>query len=152
LLPRSFVPAFPHDHTEPREERWLQTSEGSQPYLNLTFWGSFATQAGLPGTCDGRIGSDATLALPSHKGSFAPIGPGTVPVETVKVIRPKYVSGLSRTTFYSAARGAQASKKGLPFLPFGSFEKAFFFLFAEKAGTYVTTTTRSRNNEAADEL
>lgn len=46
----------------------------------------------------------------------------------------------------------QVSKKGLPLLPFGPFEKAFLFLFAEEAGTYVTTTTRSRNSETADEL
>jgi amidase len=50
LLPNTFVPAFPHDHVEPREERWLQTSEGPQPYLNLPFWVSFATLAGLPAT------------------------------------------------------------------------------------------------------
>ena len=55
-------------------------------------------------------------------------------------------------TFYRAARGAQVSKKGLPFLPFGPFEKVFVFLFAEEAGMYVTTTTRSRNSETADEL
>ena len=54
--------------------------------------------------------------------------------------------------FYSAARGAHVSKKGLPFLPFGPFEKAFLFRFAEEAGTYVTATTRSRNSETADEL
>jgi amidase len=50
LLPVAFVPAFPHDHSEPLEERWLQTSEGPRPYLNLSFWVSFATLAGLPVT------------------------------------------------------------------------------------------------------
>lgn len=50
LLPVAFVPAFPHEHTEPWEDRWLQTSEGPQPYLNLPYWASFATLAGLPVT------------------------------------------------------------------------------------------------------
>src|ERR1700734_3479121 len=52
-------------------------------------------------------------------------------------------------TFYRAARGAQVSKEGLPF---GPFEKVFVFLFAEEAGTYVPTPSRSRNSETADEL
>ncbi len=51
LLPATFIPAFPHDHSEPWEDRWLQTSEGPQPYLNLPYWVSFATLAGLPATC-----------------------------------------------------------------------------------------------------
>ena len=55
-------------------------------------------------------------------------------------------------TFYSAARGAQISKKALPFLPFGPFEKAFLFRFAKEAGTYVSTSTGGRNSETADEL
>ncbi len=50
LLPAVFLPAFPHEHTEPMEERWLQTPDGPRPYLHLPFWASFATVAGLPAT------------------------------------------------------------------------------------------------------
>jgi len=77
---------------------------------------------------------------------------GTVPLETVKLYDPIAFRVFHVETFYCAASGAQFSKKGLPFLPSGPFEKAFLLLFAEEAGTYVTTTTRSRNSETADEL
>ena len=50
LLPTVFVPAFCHDHSEPWDQRWLQSPQGPQPYLGLAFWTSFATLAGLPAT------------------------------------------------------------------------------------------------------
>ena len=50
LLPTAFIPAFPHDHTELFENRSLVTTEGSRPYLDLSFWISFATLTGLPAT------------------------------------------------------------------------------------------------------
>jgi amidase len=50
LLPAVFLPAFPHDHSEPLEERQLKTPDGPRPYLHLPFWVSFATVAGLPAT------------------------------------------------------------------------------------------------------
>lgn len=50
LLPTTFVPAFRHDHSEPLEKRILTTPEGPRRYLDLLFWISFATLAGLPAT------------------------------------------------------------------------------------------------------
>jgi len=50
LLPVSFLPAFPHDHSQPFWERVLQTPEGPRRYEDLMFWISFATLAGLPAT------------------------------------------------------------------------------------------------------
>ena len=50
LLPTAFVPAFPHDQSQPEVERRLYTSEGSRDYWDILFWISFATLSGLPAT------------------------------------------------------------------------------------------------------
>lgn len=50
LLPTSFVPAFPHDHSQPQLARRLATPAGPREYFDLCFWISFATLTGLPAT------------------------------------------------------------------------------------------------------
>lgn len=50
LLPTAFVPAFPHDHSQPDVESLLYTPEGSRHYWDLLLWISFATLSGLPAT------------------------------------------------------------------------------------------------------
>jgi amidase len=50
LLPTAFVPAFPHDHSPNMLDRVLATPKGPREYLDLLFWISFATLAGLPAT------------------------------------------------------------------------------------------------------
>ena len=50
LLPVSFIPAFPHDHSQPYWDRVLSTPEGPRRYEDLLFWISFASLAGLPAT------------------------------------------------------------------------------------------------------
>jgi amidase len=50
LLPVSFIPAFPHDHSHPFWNRRFQSSEGLRRYEDLLFWISFATLTGLPAT------------------------------------------------------------------------------------------------------
>ena len=50
ILPTAFLPAFPHDHSEPPGGRALLTSDGPRRYMDLLFWTSFATLAGLPAT------------------------------------------------------------------------------------------------------
>jgi len=50
LLPTAFTSAFPHDHSEPFQDRILITGEGPRPYNDLLFWISFATMTGLPAT------------------------------------------------------------------------------------------------------
>jgi amidase len=50
LLPTAFVPAFPHDHSQPQNARRLATAAGPREYYDLFFWISFATLTGLPAT------------------------------------------------------------------------------------------------------
>ena len=50
LLPVSFLPAFPHDHSHPFWDRRLPTSDGLRRYEDLLFLISFATLTGLPAT------------------------------------------------------------------------------------------------------
>jgi amidase len=50
LIPTNFVPAFPHDHSEPMMLRTLDTTLGKRAYLDLLYWISFATMTGLPAT------------------------------------------------------------------------------------------------------
>jgi len=50
LLPTALVPAFPHDQAGTALMRVLATPRGERPYLDLCFWISFASLAGLPAT------------------------------------------------------------------------------------------------------
>jgi amidase len=50
LMPVDFLPAFPHDHSEPEAARLLATPEGKRHYWDQLFWISFATVTGLPAT------------------------------------------------------------------------------------------------------
>jgi amidase len=51
LMPTTFTAAFPHDHSEPMEQRVIATAEGNRSYAqDLPFWIRFATLAGLPAT------------------------------------------------------------------------------------------------------
>jgi amidase len=51
LLPTAFTPAFPHDHSEPIDNRVVDTPEGKRPYArDMAAWISCATLAGLPAT------------------------------------------------------------------------------------------------------
>jgi hypothetical protein len=57
-----------------------------------------------------------------------PIGPSTVPVETVKVIRPNHVSGLSRINALQCRKRCTGQQKGSPFCPFrGTIRKSASF-------------------------
>jgi amidase len=50
LMPNAVVPAFPHDHSEPRFSRILKTPIGPRPYSDLMYWIAFASVTGLPAT------------------------------------------------------------------------------------------------------
>jgi amidase len=51
VLPTAFTAAFPHDHSEPMDNRVVATPEGKRPYArDMASWISFATLAGLPST------------------------------------------------------------------------------------------------------
>ena len=53
----------------------------------------------------------------AYKGPLRPFGPGTVPVETVRVIRPNHVSGLSRINVLQCRKRCTGQQKGSPFCP-----------------------------------
>jgi amidase len=48
LLPASFLPAFPHLHEGTFLDRKLETLAGPRVYLDMLFWGTFATLSGCP--------------------------------------------------------------------------------------------------------
>jgi amidase len=50
LMPVAFVPAFPHDHSEPFDQRKLDTPEGKRPYPDITPWIMPPTLSGCPAT------------------------------------------------------------------------------------------------------
>ena len=50
LMPVSFIPAFPHDHSQPMERRTVETPAGKRPYLDGIRWPAIATLPGLPAT------------------------------------------------------------------------------------------------------
>ena len=64
LMPTAFVPAFPHDHSDPMRARRLATPGGPRQYVDLPFWISFAGLGGLP----------ATTAPVGLTGSGLPVG------------------------------------------------------------------------------
>jgi amidase len=50
LLPVAFCPAFPHDHSDPTEQRIIATPEGPRHYGDLLNWIAPATLTGCPAT------------------------------------------------------------------------------------------------------
>lgn len=50
LLPAAFCVAFPHDHSEPLEQRQIPTSVGPRPYGDLFFWIALPSLTGHPAT------------------------------------------------------------------------------------------------------
>jgi amidase len=48
LLPMTYVPAVPHDHSMPLSGRKVMTTAGERLYLSLFRWISFATLSGCP--------------------------------------------------------------------------------------------------------
>jgi amidase len=50
LSPVAFTAAFPHDHSEPQEERKIATSSGPRRYGDMLNWIAPATLTGCPAT------------------------------------------------------------------------------------------------------
>jgi amidase len=50
LSPIAVVSAFPHDHSEPKQNRILNTSSGPRSYMELRKWISIASLTGCPAT------------------------------------------------------------------------------------------------------
>src|SRR5262245_52687236 len=59
LYPSAAVPAFPHDHSEPIEDRHLDIAGKAYPYYDACFiWADPASTCGLPATAapiDGSV-------------------------------------------------------------------------------------------------
>ena len=50
LSPVAFTAAFPHDHSEPQEQRTIATSAGPRRYMDMLNWIAPATLTGCPAT------------------------------------------------------------------------------------------------------
>jgi amidase len=50
LSPVAFTAAFPHDHSEPQEQRTIATSAGPRHYMDMLNWIASATLTGCPAT------------------------------------------------------------------------------------------------------
>jgi len=50
LSPVAFAAAFPHDHSEPQDQRTIATSSGPSRYMDLLNWIAPATLTGCPAT------------------------------------------------------------------------------------------------------
>lgn len=50
LMPVAFTTAFPHDHSEPQEQRTIATSAGPRHYMDMLNWIATATLTGCPAT------------------------------------------------------------------------------------------------------
>ena len=64
LSPVAFTPAFPHDHSEPQDQRTIPTSTGARHYMDLLNWMSPPTLTGCP----------ATVAPVGHTETGLPVG------------------------------------------------------------------------------
>ena len=65
LLPVTFTPAFPHDHSVPVEKRVISTPDGERPYLEISSWISIASVTGLPSTAApiGRVAAGVPVGV-----------------------------------------------------------------------------------------
>jgi amidase len=78
LLPTAFTAAFPHDHSEPIDNRVVDTPEGKRPYArDMASWISLATLAGVP----------ATVAPVGRTGAGLPVG--------MQIVAPMWEDGTS---------------------------------------------------------
>lgn len=64
LSPVAFTAAFPHDHSEPKDQRSIPTSSGARRYLDVLNWIAPATLTGCP----------ATVAPVGHTETGLPVG------------------------------------------------------------------------------
>jgi amidase len=84
LMPVAFVPAFPHDHSEPFDQRTLDTPEGKRPYSDITPWIMPPTLSGCPATV-APIGRTAA-GLPVGIQIMGPYLEDATPIEFARLI------------------------------------------------------------------
>jgi amidase len=78
LSPVAFTPAFPHDHSEPQENRQIPTSAGPRPYYDMFKWIATATLTGCPATV-APIGS-TSAGLPVGLQIMGPFWEDATPI------------------------------------------------------------------------
>lgn len=86
LSPVTIVPAFPHDHTMPRERRVLRTGSGPRPYPDLFRWIAHAGLSGCPATV-APAGRTAE-GLPAGVQIMGPYLEDLTPVHFAELIAP----------------------------------------------------------------
>jgi amidase len=84
LMPVAFVPAFPHDHSEPFDQRKLRTPEGERPYGDITPWIAIPTLTGCPATV-APVGRTAA-GLPVGIQIMGPYLEDATPIEYARLI------------------------------------------------------------------
>jgi amidase len=84
LMPVAFVPAFPHDHSEPMDRRTLETPEGKRSYLDITPWIAAPTLTGCPATV-APVGR-TTAGLPVGIQIMGPYLEDATPIEFARLI------------------------------------------------------------------
>jgi amidase len=84
LMPVAFVPAFPHDHSEPMDQRKLSTPEGQRSYLDITPWIAPATLSGCPATA-APVGR-TVAGLPVGLQIMGPFLEDATPIEFARLL------------------------------------------------------------------
>lgn len=84
LMPVAFVPAFPHDHSEPFDQRTLDTPEGKRPYPDITPWIMPPTLSGCPATV--APAGRTTTGLPVGIQIMGPYLEDATPIEFARLI------------------------------------------------------------------
>ena len=99
LMPVAFVPAFPHDHSEPFDQRKLDTPEGKRPYTDITPWIMPPTLTGCPATV-APVGRTAA-GLPVGIQIMGPYLEDATPIEFARLIAD-VVGGFAPPKGYTA--------------------------------------------------
>jgi amidase len=84
LMPVAFVPAFPHDHSEPFDRRKLATPEGPRSYTDITPWIMPPTLSGCPATV--APAGRTTAGLPVGIQIMGPYLEDATPIEFARLI------------------------------------------------------------------
>jgi amidase len=84
LSPVAFVPAFLHDHSEPRQNRTLDVSAGRRDYMDLRNWIAIASLTGRPATV-APIGVTRE-GLPVGIQVMGPFGEDATPIQFAELL------------------------------------------------------------------
>src|SRR5271165_441960 len=97
LSPVMFTPAFPHDHSQPMDQRTIATPEGPASYWNIFNWIAHATLTGCPATA-APIGLTAA-GLPADIQIMGPYWEDATPI-TFAAMLAREIGGFRPPTGY----------------------------------------------------